>query len=132
MPRTLIHNDFNPRNVALRPTAEGPQLCAYDWELATLHLPQRDFAEFLSFVLSPNATEAEVDHYVGVHRRALEEAAGVTISEEDSRFAYRRGLQDFAITRLAMYMMAHTFRHYGFMERLAKTTRSLIRIEMDL
>jgi NADP-dependent 3-hydroxy-3-methylglutaryl-CoA reductase len=132
MPRTLIHNDFNPRNVALRPTAEGPQLCAYDWELATLHLPQRDVAEFLSFVLSPDATEAEVDHYVGVHRRALEEAAGVTISEEDSRFAYRRGLQDFAITRLAMYMMAHTFRHYGFMERLAKTTRSLIRIEMGL
>ena len=94
--------------------------------------PQRDVAEFLCFVLSPDSTEDEVSHYVGVHRRALEESAGTTIAEEDSHFAYRRGLQDFAITRMAMYMMAHTFRHYGFMERLAKTTRHLIRVEMGL
>ena len=49
MPRTLVHNDFNPRNIAFRRTAEGPVLCAYDWELATLHLPQHDLAELLGF-----------------------------------------------------------------------------------
>ena len=133
MPRTLIHNDFNPRNIALRPTRDGGvKLCAYDWELATMHLPQRDVAEFLAFVLPPDVGEDEVSHFVGVHRRALEAAAGVTISEEDSRFAYRRGLQDFAITRFAVYVMAHTFRHYGFMERVARTVRHLIRLEMGL
>ncbi len=133
MPRTLIHNDFNPRNVALRPTRDGGvKLCAYDWELATLHLPQRDVAEFLAFVLPPDVGEDAVSHFVGVHRRALEAAAGVTISEEDSRFAYRRGLQDFAISRFALYVMAHTFRHYGFMERVARTVRHLIRLEMKL
>lgn len=33
-PRTLIHNDFNPRNLCLRvDSAGGRRLCAYDWEL---------------------------------------------------------------------------------------------------
>ena len=36
MPRTLIHNDFNPRNIALRRDSGGLRLCAFDWELATI------------------------------------------------------------------------------------------------
>ena len=55
MPRTLIHNDFNPRNIALRSDSGGLRLCAFDWELATIGAPQRDLAEFLSFVLPPDA-----------------------------------------------------------------------------
>ena len=41
MPRTLVHGDFNPRNLALRQEAGGPRLCAYDWELAAwgVHRP---------------------------------------------------------------------------------------------
>src|SRR3712207_1786682 len=35
LPRTLIHNDFNPRNIALRREGQELRLCAYDWELAT-------------------------------------------------------------------------------------------------
>ncbi len=131
LPKTLIHNDFNPRNLALRPGDGGKlRLCAYDWELATVHIPQRDVAEFLAFVLPPDVTEDRVSHYVGVHRKALEKAAGVSIPEDQSHFAYRRGLQDFAITRFGLYCMAHTFRHYGFMERVARTVRHLIRLEM--
>ena len=36
LPRTLIHNDFNPRNIALRREKENLRLCSYDWELATV------------------------------------------------------------------------------------------------
>ena len=39
-PRTLIHNDFSPRNVAIRDVGGSLRLCAYDWELATLGAPQ--------------------------------------------------------------------------------------------
>ena len=49
--QTLIHNDFNPRNIMLR--GQPLQLCAYDWELATIGAPQRDLAEFLCFTLAP-------------------------------------------------------------------------------
>src|SRR5262249_6148927 len=52
-PRTLIHNDFNPRNIAIRRREGRLSLCAFDWELATIGAPQRDVAEFLCFVLQP-------------------------------------------------------------------------------
>ena len=47
LPRTLIHNDLNPRNVAFRRDQSGLRFVAYDWELATLGLPQHDLAELL-------------------------------------------------------------------------------------
>lgn len=51
MPRTLVHNDFNPRNLAVR---EG-RIVAYDWELATVGPPQRDAVELLAFTAGPTA-----------------------------------------------------------------------------
>ncbi|RZK46116.1 MAG: hypothetical protein EOO59_19825, partial [Hymenobacter sp.] len=55
LPKTLIHNDLNPRNTCFRAGADGqPQLVAYDWELATYHLPQYDAVELLCFVLGPD------------------------------------------------------------------------------
>ncbi len=133
LPRTLIHNDFNPRNLCLRPVGGGDlRLCAYDWELAALNVPQHDVAEFLAFVLPPDVDAETVSHYVDVHRAALERSAGVKIDEELSRLAYRRSLQDLVINRFAMYAMAHTFRHYGFMERCSATLRRLLELELGL
>ena len=133
MPKTLIHNDFNPRNICLRKSADaedsfGYRLCAYDWELATVHIPQHDLAELLSFVLPPDVAEAVVDHHVEVHRRALEKATGQTIDPEQWRHGFNLSLCDLAINRYMLYMMAHTFRHYPFMERIAQTLRHLIRM----
>ena len=48
-PRTLIHNDFNSRNIALRRTADGLRLCAFDWELATIGDPLTDLGLLLMF-----------------------------------------------------------------------------------
>ena len=55
MPRTLIHNDCNPRNLCLRKVGKKRQLVAYDWEVSRpwslparprrvphLHLGRRD------------------------------------------------------------------------------------------
>jgi len=36
------------------------------------------------------------------------------------------------VNRFALYMMAHTFRHYGFMERVVLTARRLVRMEVSL
>ena len=129
MPRTLIHNDFNPRNVCLRPS-EGDQLtlCAYDWELATLHLPQRDLAEFLCFTLPRDVEQSTVDGLIEAHRRALEEAAQVTIDRPQCERGFVLSLYDLTINRMALYAMAHTFRHYAFMERVWHTARHLIRL----
>jgi NADP-dependent 3-hydroxy-3-methylglutaryl-CoA reductase len=131
MPRTLVHNDFNPRNIALRQDGGRLRLCAYDWELATLHLPQHDLAELLSFVLTPQATRDEVGHYVEVHRRALELASGRAIDPRAWRAGYALSLADLAMNRVAFYLMAHTLHHYGFMERVVSTLRQLMVLECE-
>lgn len=129
MPRTLIHNDFNPRNIAFRRNADnGLQLCAYDWELATWHLPQHDLAELLMFVL-PNPSAEQVDHYVELHRQQLEQSSGTRIDARQWRLGYKLSLFDLVVNRLQLYLMAHTFRDYKFMQRVLQSFAELLRIE---
>jgi NADP-dependent 3-hydroxy-3-methylglutaryl-CoA reductase len=129
MPKTLIHNDFNPRNIAFRRHSGKLTLCAYDWELATLHLPQHDCAELLIFALNDDADQRQVDYLVDYHRRALEKAAGVALDPEQWRRGYELCLYDLLVNRVSMYLLAHTFRHYGFMARVQRTLRHLLELE---
>jgi aminoglycoside phosphotransferase (APT) family kinase protein len=128
MPRTLVHNDFNPRNVAFRREADGPRLVAYDWELATLHLPQRDVAELLCYVLTPETTAEEVSRWVTFHRLALERATGRSLDAAEFDEGFLLALYDLAVNRFAFGVAAHTFRHYGFMERIVRTLVHLIKL----
>lgn len=129
LPRTLIHNDFNPRNICFRKRDNKLELCAYDWELATLHVPQHDLAELLTFVLTPEVSLEEVKYYIEFHRLALESEVGDRINPEQWLDGYKYSLYDLAVNRIPMYVMAHTFRHYSFMERVYKTLYHLIRYE---
>jgi thioester reductase-like protein len=131
-PRTLIHHDFNPRNVCLRSTArgwtgaegDGLRLCAYDWELATLGAPQRDLAEFLCFVLT-DRTAADAGLWIEHHRIALERASGTAIDAERWACGFRSALYDVLINRLAMYTMVHRVRRQSFLPRVVRTWRRL-------
>jgi NADP-dependent 3-hydroxy-3-methylglutaryl-CoA reductase len=130
--RTLVHNDFSPRNVAMRVEDGGElRLCAYDWELATLHLPQRDVAEFLCFVLGPTTNRRIVAHLLEVHRAALEKASGVRVDPQAYRDGYVYALLDFAVNRTMLLLMAHTFRHYPFMEHVVETLFHLLDMELE-
>lgn len=127
MPRTLVHNDFNPRNVALR--ADGLRLVAYDWELSTVHVPQRDLAELLAFTMPRDVEADRIGHHIEVHRTALERAAGVELDPALWRRGYRLALRDFSLTRLQLYIMAHTQRQYEFLDDLVHMVKRLIRID---
>jgi len=122
MPRTLIHNDFNPRNTALRRSPSGLRLCAYDWELATLGVPQHDLAEFLCFVLSAaDVSRDEVGHYLEVHRATLARATGHPIDRESWALGFRLSLYDLLLNRFAMYALVHRFRQDAFLDRVLRT-----------
>jgi len=129
MPRTLIHGDFNPRNLAFRRDASGLRLCAWDWELAELQVPQRDLAELLAFVLPADAAPSTVDALVELHRSELSRCAGRTIDAASWRRGYQLALYDLLIGRLALYQLVHAFRPCAFLERVLTTARSLIHIE---
>ena len=127
MPQTLIHNDFNPRNIAFRDAKDGKlQLCAYDWELATVGLPQHDLAELLVFTIPEEDANMElIAVYIEYHRLELEKATGQTIDQDEWMLGFHFAFRDLLINRLAMYVMAHTFRHFEFMPRVFATARRI-------
>ncbi|KAF9438992.1 hypothetical protein BGZ76_001887 [Entomortierella beljakovae] len=129
-PRTLIHCDFNPRNICLRlDHSTGAQsLCAYDWELACCHVPQRDVVEFLSFVLPPGSSKWS--HYIEYHRLALKASyekirlvdsiyPAVTIpSSHEYLKVAEIALMDFASQRVAMYGISNSFKQVPWLPRV--------------
>ncbi|GAA3933217.1 aminoglycoside phosphotransferase family protein [Hymenobacter algoricola] len=116
-PRTLIHNDLNPRNTCFRPGPEGLQFCVYDWELATYHVPQYDVVELLCFVL-----EADRYHlrpvYLEHYRQALHALTGQYADADAFRADFHRAALDFGLHRLGMYLMAHSVSPYPFLPRV--------------
>ena len=123
---------FQSEKYRSRTEAGGGQLIAFDWVLATICIPLHDLAEFLLFALGPNAEHEAVKDYLDLHRTCLEQSAGVTIDQAQWYQGYRYALMDLAVNRLALYTMAHTFRHYGFMARVCDTAKRLARFEFKL
>lgn len=121
MPRTLVHNDFNSRNIGLRSTTEGLSLIAYDWELSTIHVPQRDLVELLAYTLTADANDDEIRGFIEHHRRAVEAAAGTSIDAEQWLLGFRYALADFVVRRLSLYLMVHMIRRLPYIERVVAT-----------
>ena len=120
MPRSLIHHDCNPRNLTFLRTPHGLELCAYDWELATVGLPQYDLAELLCFILPEQDKERIAATAITGHRTALEAASGCTLDPELWRAGMAIALRCFIICRLPLYVMMHRFRPQAFLSRVVQ------------
>jgi len=114
-PRTLIHNDFNPRNVVLRHSGGDYTLCAFDWELATIGPPQHDLAELLCFVSNERMDTTVLERLVDGHRRELELASGVPVDREAWWEGFSLSLQHLLINRLPMYTVIHRFKRQPYL-----------------
>lgn len=116
LPATLIHNDFNPRNLVLRRAGEGAaRLCVYDWELATLGAPQRDLAELLCFTWRAELPAGRLDVLLEAHRRALIETSGHDIDPRAWQAGFALALRHLLIERFAMYTLMHRFRPLAYL-----------------
>jgi hypothetical protein len=117
-PKTLVHNDLNPRNTCFRRDADGQlRFCAYDWELATYHLPQYDVVELLAFVLDADQYHLRpiyLEHY----RRELHARTGQFSDAALFREGFELAALDFGLHRLGMYMMAHSLSPYPYLPRV--------------
>ncbi len=125
MPSTLIHNDFNPRNLVLRRSDAKPSLCAYDWELATLGIPQHDLAELLCFTWHSGMAEIDLDTIVDSYRISLSRACDQEIDLLEWRDGFALALRHLLINRLPMYTLMHCFRPLGYLPRVMGNWKQL-------
>lgn len=119
LPRTLIHNDFNPRNIAIVTESE-PRLCAFDWELATIGVPQRDIAELLCWTIDETTTREEVAGYLERSRLRLASSTGMHIDQYDWELGFSAALCELLVDRLAMYAMVDRFRPQRYLPRVVR------------
>lgn len=122
--KTLIHNDFNLRNVCF----VQQRFCCYDWELANWSNPSYDLIEFLCFALEAEELPRQFWPYLQAYYRklcALESDFHQPTAFWDALLAntYRFGLQ-----RLGLYMMAHHVSPYPFIPRLCRSYFSLLQL----
>jgi thioester reductase-like protein len=129
VPPTLLHHDFNLRNIAMRRLRDGRlRLCAYDWELATIGAPQRDLAEFLCFALSPDVDGHAVAGLVDGYRQSLETAAGQVLEASVWHAGWRAAMAELLTNRLAFYAMIDRVRPQTFLPRVVRTWARLDRL----
>jgi thioester reductase-like protein len=120
MPQTLIHNDFNPRNLAFRGADENLKLCAFDWELARIGVPQHDLAELLCFTFNHQAGRAELLHCIDSHRIQLSVRTGAKIEPDAWIRGFVLALQHLLVERIPFYTMAHRFKPQPFLPKVIK------------
>ena len=119
-PQTLIHNDFNPRNVCLRRRKDRWALCAFDWELATIGAPMRDLAEFLCFVSPADVDRDQVLALIGRHADEFGARAGVQVAEDEWQAAFAASVAELLVDRLPVYGMVHRVKPQPFLPRVLR------------
>jgi hypothetical protein len=121
-PATLIHDDFNERNVGFR-----PGVVVLDWELAQCNIAQRDLVELLTFVLPASADRAQIDGHVEAHRAALMRAGAVVGIERDAWIeGFRCELKIEAIDRLGLQFLCAAQFPLAYLVRINATIERLL------
>lgn len=130
--KTIIHNDFNPRNVLIR---TGGVPCIYDWELAVFDFPQRDILEFLSFVLPSDFNEHTFWNHIKKHFNRMKDQhrSTDTLTWESYLTASKVALKTFICCRVSFYEVSSIVARYDFSQRiLTVSLRMLDCIEQEL
>ncbi len=121
--KTIIHNDFNPRNIAI---AKGGFPIIYDWELSMEDFPHRDIMEFLSFVLPLDLKKEEFYFYLNEHYKLYHYA-----NWGEWLKAYEYSLKVYIVTRLSFYEVSGILMKYDFSERVLNTALTMLEYLRD-
>lgn len=125
VPKSVVHNDFNPRNAFFKKNADNLNICVYDWELATVHFPVYDLVEFLSFTAGSLTDDQLQDHILDFHKVLAEK-----FSEYENPKTFNKTLLcsvfDFGLHRLGMYMMAHSVGPYPFIPHVVNNFERIL------
>jgi hydroxymethylglutaryl-CoA reductase (NADPH) len=122
--KTIIHNDFNSRNIAIRKNGTP---VFYDMELAVVDFPTRDIVEFLSFVLPKDFTREDLVRYLGFYSDRVAD-----LSENNPWFqALCYSLETYIATRISFYEVAGVIMKYDFSNRVLNVALKMLNILRD-
>ena len=90
-------------------------------------------AELLVFNLyKAQVVPEKITYFIEYHRLALEQATQLSIDPDEWKLGFCYAFYDLVINRLALYMMAHTFRHFAFMPRVLQTAQRMLYVLQDM
>ncbi len=110
LPLTIIHNDFNPRNVAIK--ANG-KTCIYDWELAVQNIPHRDIVEFLAFTFT-EVKEKKLSGFLNYHALLWNK----NLQEQEWLYGYEYAIKEFLVCRMCLYKVSEILMKLKFPDRV--------------
>jgi hydroxymethylglutaryl-CoA reductase (NADPH) len=120
VPKTIVHNDFNPRNLAVR---KDGSVVVYDFELAVMNYPHRDLIEFLSFVLPEDFDADELFSYLEFDFSLHENPS---FSKTEWFALYREMTLEFIVSRALFYEVAGIVVKYEFSSRVLKNALRML------
>lgn len=127
MPATLVHNDFNQRNVGFR---EDGEVVVLDWELARVDIPQRDVVDLLTFTLDAHADADVVLHLLGVHWQALQEN-GMDVDPEVYARAAAAEFRRQAVDRVGLHLVFGAAFDLPYLTRINRTIDHLVALTSE-
>ncbi len=131
--KTLIFNDAQIRNLAVRDPQTNPHLVLFDWECTSIQLPQRDLIEFIAYALSDRISDVEIDALLEAARAELERLSGQAIDRREWLEGFRLSLWDLHVNRMACQLTLHITLNRPDIERVFRASmRILARIEQGL
>jgi len=120
---SLIHNDFNPRNIAIRANGDP---CIYDWELSTYGIPHRDIFELLAFTLTPDFECSDLVDLLKYHFNLVKSINNEDYSWPDYLHDFKLGGQAFIISRVNFYLTGSILMNYPFIESVFTTSFNML------
>lgn len=127
MPATLVHNDYNQRNVGFRDSGE---VVVLDWELARVDTPQRDVAELLTFTLDAHTELDEILHLLGVHWQALADN-GLEVDPDLYARATAAEFRVQSFDRVGMQLLFGAAFDLPYLKRINRTVDHLVALTQE-
>ncbi|MEO8677112.1 MAG: hypothetical protein ABI569_16170 [Casimicrobiaceae bacterium] len=126
LPKTLIYNDAQIRNLAVRNGTRPRRLVLFDWECTSIQLPQRDIVEFLSYAIGDGITDADIVDFLEAARAELARLSKREIDRQAWLEGCRLSIQDLHVNRMACQLVLHITLNRPDIERVFRASMRIL------
>jgi len=126
LPKTMIYNDAQIRNLAVRDPAGQPRLTLFDWECTSIQLPQRDLVEFLSYAIGDATGDEDILALLEAGRAELATRSGKAIEQDAWLEGCVLSIRDLHVNRMACQLVLHITLDRPDIERVFRASMRIL------